>query len=262
MPIIDAEGCPLYVEIEGCQQGPVLMLSNSLGTTLAMWDRQATDFGQHFRLIRYDRRGHGKSGVPEGPYNLQRLGQDVLTILDALSVDKVNFCGLSLGGMVGMWLATYRPERINKLVLSNTACYMPGGGIWDERIRVALTGGMPALIDGILERWFTPEFRARAPQTMARMRDMVLSTPAKGYAACCAAIRDMDQRQSIYRISAPTLIIAGRHDPATPVEAGEFMRSRIPDAGLSILDAAHLSNIEKADDYTDRVLGFLLPPHS
>src|ERR1700736_2907202 len=157
MPMIDADGCPINVEVEGRERAPVLMLSNSLGTTLAMWDDQVKPFSEHFRLVRYDSRGHGKSGVPAGSYAIERLGKDALAVMDALSVSKVNWCGLSMGGMVGMWLGANAPERIEKLILSNTACYMPAGGIWDERIKAVQERGMPALIDGILERWFTKE---------------------------------------------------------------------------------------------------------
>jgi 3-oxoadipate enol-lactonase len=256
--MIDADGCPLNVELEGPERAPALMLSNSLGTNLHMWDDQVKAFTQHFRLIRYDRRGHGKSGVPPGPYSIDQLGGDALAIMDGLGVKTAHWCGLSLGGMVGMWLGANAPTRIDRLILSNTACHMAAGAIWEERIRTALERGMPALVDGTIERWFTKDFRERAPAAIARMRDMVLATPPVGYAACCEAIRDMDQRESIRRISAPTLIIAGRHDPATTVEAGEFMRSRIPGASLTVIDAAHISNVEQPHDYADTVLGFLL----
>jgi len=258
MPMIDADGCPINVQVEGPERAPALMLSNSLGTTLHMWDDQVKPFTQHFRLVRYDRRGHGKSGVPDGPYTMDRLGKDVIAVLDGLKIEKVNWCGLSIGGMVGMWLGTNAPERVGRLILSNTACYMPGGGIWDERIKAVLEGGMQAVVDGTIERWFTKEFREREPRTIARMREMVLSTPPKGYAGCGAAIRDMDQRESIKRIVAPTLVIAGRQDPATTVEAAEFIRSRIPGASLTLLDAAHISNVEQPHDYADVALGFLM----
>ncbi len=258
MPMIDADGCPLNVEVEGAERAPVLMLSNSLGTTLHMWDDQVKPFTQHFRLVRYDRRGHGKSGVPEGPYTVERLGRDALAIMDGLGLAKVHWCGLSLGGMVGMWLGANAPSRIERLILSNTACHMPGGGVWEERIKTARERGMAALVDGTIERWFTKDFRERAPAAIARMREMVLATPPVGYAACCEAIRDMDQRESIRHIAAPTLIIAGRYDPATTVEAGELMRSRIPGAALTVIDAAHISNVEQPHDYADTVLGFRL----
>jgi 3-oxoadipate enol-lactonase len=258
MPTIQADGCPIHVEVEGREQFPVLMLSNSLGTDLQMWDDQVPAWTQHFRLVRYDRRGHGKSGVPEGPYTMERFGKDALAIMDGLGLRKVNWCGLSMGGMVGMWLGANAPERIDKLILSNTSPYMGAArDLWNERIKTALGPGMPAMVDGILERWFTEEFRERNPKAMARMREMVLRTPPKGYAACCEGIRDMDQREPIGRIQAPTLIIAGRHDPATTVEAAEFMQSRIPGAKLAILEAAHIANVERSQEYTQTVLQFL-----
>jgi 3-oxoadipate enol-lactonase len=258
MPTIQADGCPIHVEVEGREQLPVLMLSNSLGTDLHMWDDQVPAWTQHFRLFRYDRRGHGKSGVPGGPYTMDRLGKDALAILDGLGIRKVNWCGLSMGGMVGMWLGANAPDRIDKLILSNTSPYMGAArDLWDERIRTALGPGMAAMVDGILKRWFTKEFRERNPNAMARMREMVLRTPPKGYAACCEGIRDMDQRESIRRIHAPTLIIAGRHDPAMTVEGAEFMQSRIPGAKLAILEAAHIANVERSQEYTQTVLQFL-----
>lgn len=258
MPMIDADGCQLNVEVEGPENAPALMLSNSLGTTLHMWDDQVEPFTRHFRLVRYDRRGHGRSGVPKGPYTIDLLGRDALAVMDGLGLEKVHWCGLSLGGMVGMWLGANAPARLARLILSNTTSYMAGGGLWEERIRTALERGMAALADGILERWFTKDFRERNPAAIARMREMVLATPPVGYAACCEAIRDMDQRESIRRVAARTLIIAGRHDPATTVEAAEFMRGRIPGAALTVLDAAHISNVEQPHAYADTVLGFLL----
>ena len=258
MPTIQADGCPIHVQVDGPERAPVLMLSNSLGADLTMWDDQVGPFTKQFRLVRYDRRGHGKSGVPAGPYTIERLGKDALAILDGLGLEKVNWCGLSMGGMVGMWLGANAPARIDKLILSNTSAYMGAArDLWNEPIQTALGPGMATMVDGILERWFTEEFRERNPKVMARMRDMVLRTPPKGYAACCEGIRDMDQRESLKRIGAPTLIIAGRHDPATTVEVAEFMQSRIPGAKLAVIDAAHISNIERAPEYSDIVLKFL-----
>jgi 3-oxoadipate enol-lactonase len=256
--MIQSNGAKLNAQIEGPERAPVLMLCNSLGTDLHMWDDQVKAITQHFRLLRYDRRGHGKSEAPKGPYNMEMLGRDALAVMDGMGVQKVNWCGLSMGGMVGMWLGANAPGRVDKLILSNTSPYMGAArDLWNERIQTALGPGMPAMVDGILERWFTKEFRERNPQVMARMREMVLATPPKGYAACCEGIRDMDQRESLQRIHAPTLIIAGRQDPATTVEAAEFMQSRIPGAKLAVLDAAHISNIERAREYTDTVLKFL-----
>jgi 3-oxoadipate enol-lactonase len=259
MTTIDADGCPIHVEVEGPEHAPVLMLSNSLGTTLHMWDDQVKPFTEHLRLVRYDRRGHGQSGVPSGPYSIERLGRDAVAIMDGLGLKTVNWCGLSIGGMVGMWLGTNVPQRIDKLILSNTACYMPARDLWDERIKTARERGMAPLVEATLERWFTKEFREREPETMARMRAMVLSTPPEGYASCGEAIRDMDQRETIARIPVPTLIIAGRHDPATTVESAEFIRNQIAGASVAVLDAAHISNMERPDAYARTVLGFLQP---
>ena len=258
MPTIQADGCPIHVEVDGPEHAPVLMLSNSLGTDLTMWDDQVGAFTKQFRLVRYDRRGHGKSGVPEGPYTMERLGTDALAIMDGLGIKKLNWCGLSMGGMVGMWLGANAPERIDKLILSNTSAYMGAApDLWNERIRTALTAGMPALVDATLERWFTKAFRERNPKVMARIREMVLATPPKGYAACCEGIRDMDQRESLQRIRAPTLIIAGRHDPSTTVEVAEVKQSRSPGAKLAVIDAAHIANVERPQEYSETVLKFL-----
>jgi len=258
MPVIQADGCSIHVEVEGAERAPVLMLSNSLGTNLHMWDDQAEELAKNFRLVRYDSRGHGKSAAPAGPYTIERLGRDALAVMDGLGIDKVNWCGLSKGGMVGMWLGANAPERIDKLILSNTSAYMGAApDLWNERIKTALTAGMPALVDATLERWFTKAFRERNPKVMARIREMVLATPPKGYAACCEGIRDMDQRESLQRIRAPTLIIAGRHDPSTTVEVAEFMQSRIAGAKLAVIDAAHIANVERPREYSETVLQFL-----
>ena len=259
MPTVQSNGCPIHVEVEGPEKAPVLMLSNSLGTTLHMWDPQVAQLTRHFRLVRYDRRGHGKSGVPAGPYNMEMLGRDVLAILDALKIDKINWCGLSMGGMVGMWLGANAPQRINRLILSNTSCYMADKEIWNGRIRTIREKGLEAIVGGTMERWFTANFRERDPKAIAWMTEMFLSTKPEGYIGCGEAVRDMDHREIIKSITAPTMIIAGRHDPATTVEAAEFIHSRIPGSKLTLLEAAHIANVELQKEYTDAVLGFLQP---
>src|SRR5436190_13193878 len=176
MPIVNADGCPIYVEVEGPERAPVLMLSNSLGTTLQMWDLQVAPLTQHFRLVRYDRRGHGKSGVPKGPYTMERLGRDVLAVLDALGIDKVNWCGLSMGGMVGQWLGANAPDRVERLVLSNTSCYFADKNGWNERLKLVREQGLKAFAGANMERWFSKGFRERAPQTTAWMKDMFAAT--------------------------------------------------------------------------------------
>src|SRR5258705_11206665 len=184
MPVINADGCPIHVEVEGPDRAPVLMLSNSLGTTLHMWDGQVEPLTKHFRLVRYDRRGHGKSGVPRGAYTRGRLGRDVLAVLDALGMQKINWCGLSMGGMVGQWLGANAPERIERLVLSNTSCYFPDKTAWNARIKFVREKGVAALAGPNMERWFTKGFRERSPETIARMIEMFVATPLEGYVGC------------------------------------------------------------------------------
>jgi 3-oxoadipate enol-lactonase len=256
--IVDADGCPLWVEVEGPAQAPVLMLSNSLGTDLHMWDEQVGPFTRHFRLLRYDRRGHGKSGVPKGPYTMERLGRDVLAVLDGLDIQKINWCGLSMGGMVGMWLGANAANRVDRLILSNTSAYFPDKTMWEGRIKTVREKGLAAIVDANMERWFTQDFRERSPQAMARMRDMFVATKVDGYVGCGEAIRDMDHRPLLGKIGAPTLVIAGRHDPATPLEGNEYIRAHIPGAKIAVLDAAHIANIEQPQVYADTVLGFLV----
>jgi 3-oxoadipate enol-lactonase len=257
MPVIQSNGCPLNVEIAGPEDKPVLMLCNSLGTDLHMWDPQLKPFAQEFRLIRYDRRGHGKSGVTKGPYTMEMLGRDALAIMDGLGVQKVNWCGLSMGGMVGQWLGANAPNRIERLVLANTNYYYAVKDFWHDRIKTVADKGLAAIVKSNMERWFTEDFRQREPGIVATMSELFLKTPVEGYLACCAAIRDMDNREFLAKIKAPTLVIAGRSDLATPVEAAMHIQKHIPGAALTVLEAAHISNVEQPSEFTGEVLGFL-----
>jgi 3-oxoadipate enol-lactonase len=257
MPMIDADGCPIHVEVEGPESAPALMLSNSLGTDLSMWTPQAKAFAEKFRLIRYDRRGHGRSGAPKGPYSMERLGRDVLAVLDALKIEKTHWCGLSMGGMVGQWLGAHAPQRMDRMILSNTACYYADKEIWNGRVKLLREKGLPAIVGGTMERWFTSGFRERAPQTIASMSEILLKTPLEGYIGCCEAIAAMDHREMLAKIKAPVLIIAGKVDPATTVENAEFIRDRVAGSTLALLDAAHISNVEQPEIYTKTALEFL-----
>jgi 3-oxoadipate enol-lactonase len=258
MPTIQSNGCPIHYEVEGAQDKPVLMFCNSLGTTLHMWDGQMPEVLKHFRVVRYDRRGHGKSGVPNGPYNMEMLGRDALAVMDAAGVDKINWCGLSMGGMVGMWLGANAPQRCNRLILSNTSAYFENKQIWNDRIALVKEKGLSAIVGGTLERWFTKDFRDREPAKVKTIADMFLGTKLEGYIACGQAVRDMDHREIIKSIKAPTMIIAGKQDAGTTVEMAELIRKSIPGASMTLFDAAHIANVECAHDYTDAVLGFLL----
>ena len=258
MPEINAGGCRIHVEVEGPERAPVLVLSNSLATTLHMWDPQVSPITEHFRLVRYDPRGHGRSDVPAGPYTMQRLGRDVLAVLDNLRINRVSWCGLSMGGMVGQWLGANAPERIERLVLTNTSSYFADKADRDSRLMLVREKGIAAFAKANMERWFTKSFRERSPQTVARIQEMFAATPLEGYIACAQAVRDMDHRELLSKIRVPTLVIGGKHDPATPLEASEYIKSRIPGATLTVLDAAHLSNVEAPETYTNAVLNFLL----
>ncbi|HWM81505.1 MAG TPA: 3-oxoadipate enol-lactonase [Pseudolabrys sp.] len=258
MPIIHAaDGTPLNVEVEGRSDGPTLMLSNSLGTDLHMWDPQVAEFARHYRLVRYDRRGHGKSGVPAGDYTMEQLGRDVLSILDALKIEKTNWCGLSMGGMVGQWLGAYAPDRVGKLILSNTSAYYADKQPWNDRMAFARAKGLAALVGPNMERWFTKEFRERAPQEVERMTKAFVATPIEGYLGCCAAVRDMDFRDSNPRIAVPTLVIVGAQDPATTPAVGEALHKQIKGSQIASIDGAHIANLEQPDIYTRTVLDFL-----
>jgi len=258
MPIIKADdGCALNVEVEGPANAPVLMMSNSLGTNLHMWDDQAPAFSKQFRLVRYDRRGHGKSEAPQGPYTMDRLGRDVLSIADALGVKRFNWCGLSMGGMVGQWLGANAPDRLEKLIVSNTHYYYGDKQPWHDRIKFAQDKGLAALAPMQMERWFTKGFREKNPQAIARISEMFVATPLGGFIGCCEAVRDMDFRQSTPTITVPTMVIVGSQDPATPPAAGEDIHKMIKGSTLVAIDAAHLSNVEQPKAYTDAVLNFL-----
>jgi 3-oxoadipate enol-lactonase len=257
MPQFERDGVEFNVTLDGPENKPPLMLSNSLGTNLHMWDWQIPELTKHFRVIRYDSRGHGQSGAPDGPYSIDELGRDALAIMDALELEQVHWMGLSKGGMIGQWLLTHAPERIGRAVLANTGSHMPPPDLWNQRIRTALDKGMEELTPGVIERWFTPEFRAREPETVQKIVRMLHTTPAHGYAGSCSAIRDMDQRESIRSVTNPVLVVVGSRDPATPPEMGKRIADTIRGARIVTLDAAHLSNIEQAEAFNQAVIDFL-----
>ncbi len=250
------DGCALYYRWDGLDDGPVLILSNSLGTNMALWEPQVAALGERFRLLRYDTRGHGRSSVPPGGYGLDRLGRDVIELTDGLGIDTFSFCGLSLGGMIGQWLGWRAPERLERLAIANSsACMGPPSG-WDARIAAVQAEGMKAMAEPVLGRWFTAEF-AQDPTNTAAVLQQLLDTPAAGYAGCSAAIRDMDMRRILPLIGAPTLIIGGNYDPATPPAHSHELAAGIPGAACVMLEAAHLSNVEKADEFNAALIGFL-----
>jgi 3-oxoadipate enol-lactonase len=257
MPFMEKNGARVHYQLEGRTDAPYLVLSNSLGTELNMWEPQMPTLLQHFRVLRYDTRGHGQSSVTPGPYSIAQLGEDVVALMDHLGIEKAHFCGLSMGGMIGMWLGANHPARVDRLVLSNTGARIGSAELWNARIDKVNNEGLAAIIPAVLDRWFTEEFRARASQAIAPVERMLLQTPSAGYAACCAAVRDMDQREGLSGIRAPTLVIAGTQDKATSPEDGKLIAERIPGAHYVEFDAAHLSNWELPETFTDNLDGFL-----
>ena len=259
MPLIDSHHAQIHYALEGQAVKPVLVLSNSLGTDFSMWDPQVAEFVKSFRVLRYDTRGHGRSPVTPGPYSIGQLAEDVLGLADALKMDRFHFCGLSMGGMVGMWLAVNAPQRLLKLVLCSTAAKIGTPEMWNTRIDTVRKQGMKPVAAATIERWFSPAFRAKNPATVASIQKMLEAAHPEGYAACCAAVRDFDFREQLQRIRTSTLVISGTYDPATPPADGRFLTDHIQGARYVELNAAHLSNVEDPDRFTREVSTFLNP---
>jgi 3-oxoadipate enol-lactonase len=257
MPYVDRSGYRLNYQVDGNPAGAPLLFSNSLGTTHELWRPQIATLSSDFRIIRYDTRGHGASGVPPGPYTLDSLGADAVAILDDAGIDRAHVCGLSLGGLTAMWLGVHRRERVRTLTLACTAARIANTMMWEERIAQVKTFGLAALADAAMGRWFTAAYRTAHPEIVDIYHRMMAGTPADGYAACCAAIRDADLRSEISSISLPTLVIAGHHDPVTPPADAEDIGSRVRGARVSLLDAAHIANVEQADAFNGLLSAFI-----
>lgn len=255
---VDLEDVRVHYQFSGSADKPVLVFSHSIGADLTMWDGQMAELSKHFRILRYDTRGHGHSSTPPGPYSIDLLGRDAIAMLDALGIESCSFCGLSMGGMIGQWLGLNAAPRVRRLVLCNTAARIGSAEIWNSRIASVSKGGLHVIIPTVLERWFTPQFRQDQPETMARIRTMIERTDPSGYIACCAALRDADLREAVQRIGIPTLVIAGTHDPATPPADGKLLAATIAGAKYVELNVSHLSNIEAAGEFNSAVLEFLL----
>lgn len=258
MKFVTTEDARLRCEHTPRPGAPALLLLNSLGASLEMWDDQIAALQEHFEVIRYDVRGHGKSSPgSRTELTIEQLARDALAILDSCGIARAHLCGLSLGGMTSMYVARHWPDRVLKVVLSNTAPYMPPRENWETRILLVKSQGMASLTESVLNRWFTAGFRAAEPQKVDKIRQMLLATDTQGYVACCAAIRDLDLREAITGIVPKTLVIGGAQDPATTAADAERIAAAIAGAKLAILDAAHLSNIERAPEFTKTLLEFL-----
>lgn len=258
MPVANLPDVKLHYEWSGAEHLPVLVLSNGLGTNLHMWDSQAEPFSEHFRVLRFDARGHGQSSVPPGPYTIAQLSGDIVHLLDTLQVDRAYFCGVSMGGLIGIFLGTNVANRFHKIVLCSTAAKIGTSDVWTTRIQTVQTGGMKAVADAVLGRWFTAGFPAKSSAEVRRVRAMLESTSPEGYIASCAAVRDSDQRDTVGNIRLPSLVVVGSEDPGTPPRQAHFLQKTIPGAQLVELLGSHLCNIESKDQFNQQVLRFLL----
>jgi 3-oxoadipate enol-lactonase len=257
MPFAELKDVRIHYELTGPEQAPVLVFSNSLGTDLAMWDGQVAELGKRFRVVRYDTRGHGQSSVPRGDYTIEMLGRDVIGLLDHLKFARMNFCGLSIGGQTGMWLGVNAGERLNKLVLCNTAAKIGTPEIWKPRLEAVHQGGVMAVAGAAIERWFTAGFRAKESSEVSKIRQMLDGTNTDGYLGCGAAVRDFDYRDELGAIRTPTLVVAGTYDGSIPVADARSVWEKIPGARFVELSAAHLSNVEARDKFNQEVGEFL-----
>jgi len=257
MPFAELPDLRLHYRLDGPEDAPVLVFSHSLGADLTMWDPQIPALMKQFRVLRYDTRGHGESSVPSGPYAIEQLARDVLGLLDMLRMERVYFCGLSIGGQTGQWLGANMPQRFHKLVLCNTAAKIGSEEGWRTRIDAVRAGGVQSVAGAVIERWFTAGFRAKDPAGVAKTRQLLETTNSDGYIACCAAVRDFDFRKQAAGIRLPTLVIASAHDTSTPAADGRWLAEQISGGRYVELNAAHLSNIEDSERFNTELSAFL-----
>jgi 3-oxoadipate enol-lactonase len=258
MAFADLHDLRMHYEVAGPEGAPVVVFSHPLGTDSTMWDAQVVDFAKKYRVVRYDKRGHGKSSSPAGPYTIEQMGNDAIALLDYLKLERVNYCGLSIGGQTGMWLGANAPERLNKLILSNTAVKIGSPAIWNTRIETVQKEGMKSVAATVVERWFTVGYRAKEPDEVSRIQQILEDANVDGYVACCAAVREFDFAAKVAGIRTPTLVLAGKHDPATLAADTRWIAEQIAGAKFVELNASHLSNIEAHERFTAEVRQFLM----
>ena len=260
MPFITANQTRIFYRLEGKDGLPVIVLSHSIGTDHEMWAPQVPDVTEYFQVLRYDTRGHGASDSPSGEYSIEQLGRDALALVDALKIHKFAFCGLSMGGAIGQWLVLHAPERVTQLILANTSPRFGTPDHWNSRIQAVRQGGMAAISEMALGRFFSPEFLARSKPEVSSIRSVLLGTASEGYTGCCAALRDFDSTPELWKIKTPTLVITGENDVSTPLTGNaDALLRNIASARLVHLPAAHLSNLEAQKSFTAELLGFLQP---
>jgi 3-oxoadipate enol-lactonase len=251
MPDIEIDGARIWYTVEGGDSAPAVLLLHSLGTTHELWDEQMPALRRSFRVIRSDMRGHGRSSASSGEFTVEQLGRDALAVLDAAGAPTAAICGISLGGVIGIWLAQHASRNVKRLVLANTAARIGTSEGWSARIRTVREQGMQKTASDAMERWFTAAFRESRPDVVARFQAIASACPLESYIAACAALRDADLRKDLHRVVVPTLVIAGSEDLSTTVADGRYLRDNIPEAELEVLEAAHLSNVERPEEFSN-----------
>lgn len=257
MARVENDGALIWYTVDGRDEAPTVLLLHSLGTTHELWDDQMPALRDAYRVIRYDMRGHGRSTAPPGGFTIEQLGTDALAVLDATRVRSASVCGISIGGVTSIWLGEHAPDRVDRLVLANTAARIGTSGSWSARIDEVRADGIDVAADQAMSRWFSSDFREGHPDIVERFREMARSCALESYLGACCALRDADLRRDLHRITAPTLVIAGRVDPSTTVADGEYLRDNIPRARLEVLEAAHLSNVERPQEFSGLLTDFL-----
>ncbi|MFW6067235.1 MAG: 3-oxoadipate enol-lactonase [Myxococcota bacterium] len=253
-------GTRLHAELDGAEAASLVVFSHSLGSHLGMWEPQVSGVGARFRVMRYDTRGHGASGVPQGPYTLEALAEDARALLDCLRIEKAHFVGISMGGMIGQLLALRHPERLHSLVLCDTTSEIPSSmhPMWDERIRITREQGMEPHVEPTMQRWFTEPFRREHPEAVDRIREMVRNTDPSGYIACCEAIKGLNVTDRLAEIRVPTLVVVGADDPGTTPDVARAIHERIHGSQLQIIEqAAHLCNVEQPEVFNRAIVSFM-----
>ena len=259
MSLANINGVEINYQLDGDKNLPTLILSNSLTTNLHLWDEQVPSFANYFRILRYDNRGHGGSSSPKGEYSIDDIGNDILLLMDHLDINKASLCGISLGGMVAMWLGIHASNRVEKLVICNSSSDLSPSDPWQERIEMVNSKGMASIVNAGLERFLSERFRESGSPKIELLKSMMITCEVSGYSGCCAAVRDMNLTSQLTRINNQTLIIAGELDPSTPVSHSELINQEITTSSLVVIKGvAHLSNIEKPVDFNKAVLDFLL----
>jgi len=258
MPHIEIDRARIWYTIDGRDDAPALLLLHSLGTSHALWDEQLPPLIDKYRLIRYDVRGHGKSSAPPGDFTIAQLGRDALAVLDAAGAKTAVACGISLGGLTSIWLGQHSGGRVSKLVIANTAARHGTSEGWSQRMRTVRETGMVKEAEQALQRWFSADFLAEHPEVAARFRQIASSCPLESYVGACAALRDADLRRDLHRITARTLVVAGSKDLSATVADGAYLRDNIPEARLEVLDASHLSNVERPREFSELLADFLI----